>query len=123
MSWGHDAGDDGRSVRRGPGRCAARRWRVLCLADVAVFATLAIAAWAVGVSSRERALYSWVVAADAARPRDRFVWIIALRELPDRQLGAPEPVPHARADDRLTRWSVPGAILAQPIVEDGGPGG
>jgi len=63
------------SVRLGPDRRVARRWRVLCLFGVAVFVTLAAVAWADGVSSGERALYRWVVQQASPHAVTAFAWI------------------------------------------------
>jgi hypothetical protein len=56
-------------------------------------------------------------AADAARPRDRFVWIIALRELPDRHWALRSQYPMLVLMIGYTMVSL--WILAQPIVETG----
>jgi len=117
MGRGHDTRDGAPWVRSGPDRRGTLRWRALCLTGVAVFVTLAVAAWVDGVSSRERALYRWIVQQASPDVVTAFAWI---NYVGDVRFLIPATLPLMLAFSRAVPgrwWLCPVVVVTAPALE------
>jgi undecaprenyl-diphosphatase len=89
----------------------------VCLAGVAVFLTLAVAAWADGVSSGERTVYGWVVQQTSPGVLTAFGWINYAGDVRF-LIAATLPLMLATSRALAGRWWLcPLVVLAAPALE------